>query len=762
MAPPDQEESEKRTTHLLEEAAHADAPAGSSTRKLGDFYAAFMDDASIEAHGLAPIAPELARIAKIADARALATYLGSELRADVDALNSGNVHTDRLFGVYVDGDLNAPSKNAAYLMQGGLGRPDRSYYVDDSPAMAQHRAKYEAHLAAMLRLAKIADPEGKAKKAVALERRIAQTHVSRADAEDVSKGRKTTRGRVRSSTSARPVSTGRRISTRQASTRRTRSLSGCRGAVVGEAALVKSVPLADWKAYLTARALDRHGSAAAQGVLRGALRLLRHGAPRNPDAAAPNAPRDRLMAAVVPEEVGREYVKRWFPASSRSRRAGGADGGQPRVRVLPADRRLRGCPTQPPARVPLLGALDVAVRIVTRDHQRRVVGPRVGVADADLQCLELLLGLGLRCVGHPRESVDPRTRTRGCPPSALSPASTSAGNQRLTYSRSTLMNAVVPEEVGREYVKRWFPAESKQAIRQMVGSLVSAFSRRIDALTWMSDATKAKAKQKLGTLHVGIGYPDAWADDSTLVVARGDAYGNVDRAEQWDSRRRLASIGQPLDRTRWEMQAQVVNAQNLPIRNALTFPAGILVAPFFDPTSTAAANYGSIGAVIGHEISHSFDDQGAKFDAQGRFVNWWTPEDYAHFEASGAALTAQLSTYKPFPDASVDGKLTLGESLADLAGLGAAYDAWRASLNGTPAPMQDGLSGDEQFFLSFAQSWQEKTRVATARMALATDPHAPARFRPLTVRNIDAWYSAFDVQRGDLLFLAPTDRVRVW
>jgi predicted metalloendopeptidase len=186
------------------------------------------------------------------------------------------------------------------------------------------------------------------------------------------------------------------------------------------------------------------------------------------------------------------------------------------------------------------------------------------------------------------------------------------------------------------------------------------------------------------------------------------------------------------------------------------------VPPFFNPESTAAANYGSIGAVIGHEISHSFDNEGAKFDAQGRFVNWWTPEDYAHFEASGAALAAQLSTYKPFPDASVDGKLTLGESLADLGGLAAAYDAWHASLDGAPAPTQDGLTGDQQFFLAFAQSWQVKVREATARLQLATDGHAPAHYRPFTVRNVDAWYSAFDVRPGDPMFLAPAERIRVW
>jgi putative endopeptidase len=609
------EEIEKRTTHLLEEAAQTGAP-GTSKQKLGDFYAAFMDDAAIEKRGLAPIAPELTRIAKITDARSLAAYLGSELRADVDALNSGDMHTDRLFGVYVDGDLNEPSKNAAYLLQGGLGMPDRSYYVDDSPGMVQHRAKYEAHLAAMLKLAKVADPEGNAKKAVALERRIAQVHVTRVDAEDVSKANNPW---PRAEFGKRAPGLEWETYFHAAGLDKASTIVvWMPTAVTAEAALVKEVPLADWKAYLTARALDRHGS---------------------------------LLPKAFYEERFAFYGT-----------------------------ELRGIPTPPP---------------------------------------------------RTRRAID-------------------------------LANSVIPEEVGREYVKQWFSPESKRAIEQMVGSIVAAFARRIDALTWMSDATKTKAKQKLETLHVGIGYPDAWSDDSTLTVARNDAYGNVERASQWDSRRRLASVGQPLDRAHWEMPAQVVNAQNLPIRNALTFPAGILVPPFFNPESTAAANYGAIGAIIGHEISHSFDNEGAKFDAQGHFVNWWTPDDYAHFEASGAALAAQISTYKPFPDASVNGKLTLGESLADLAGIAASYDAWHTSLNGAPAPTQDRLTGDQQFFLAFAQSWQVKVREATARMQLATDGHAPAHYRPLTVRNVDAWYAAFDVQAGDPLFLSPAERVRVW
>lgn len=210
------------------------------------------------------------------------------------------------------------------------------------------------------------------------------------------------------------------------------------------------------------------------------------------------------------------------------------------------------------------------------------------------------------------------------------------------------------------------------------------------------------------------------------------------------------------------MLPQVVDAVNLPVRNALDFPAGILVPPFFDPDATAAANYGDIGATIGHEISHSFDDQGAQFDAQGHLANWWTPEDLARFQAAGAALAAQFSAYRPFPDVAVNGKLTLSENIADLAGLAVAYDAWRASLGGRPAPMQDGLTGDQQFFIAYAQTWQSRTREQTERVRLATDGHAPARYRTLTVRNLDPWYDAFGVKADDPLYLPAASRVRVW
>jgi predicted metalloendopeptidase len=323
-------------------------------------------------------------------------------------------------------------------------------------------------------------------------------------------------------------------------------------------------------------------------------------------------------------------------------------------------------------------------------------------------------------------------------------------------------NDALGEAVGKAYVGRYFPATSKQAIEEMVKNLSVTFGRRIDALGWMSPATKAKAKEKLSTLHIGIGYPATFRDQSGLSIVRGDAFGNLERAELYNYRMNVAKLGRAPDRGEWAMFPQEVNAVNLPVRNALNFPAAILVPPFFDPRATAAANYGGIGSVIGHEISHSFDDQGAKFDAHGRFANWWTPEDLAHFEGSGAALVDQFSDYRPLPDAKVDGKLTLSENIADLAGLAAAHDAWRASLGGAAAPMQDGLTGDQQFFLAYAQCWQSKARDEVLRENLATNGHAPARYRVLTVRNLDDWYQAFSVEPRDALYLAPEKRVHVW
>jgi predicted metalloendopeptidase len=245
-------------------------------------------------------------------------------------------------------------------------------------------------------------------------------------------------------------------------------------------------------------------------------------------------------------------------------------------------------------------------------------------------------------------------------------------------------------------------------------------------------------------------------------VVAGDALGNARRASLFERHRNLAKLGKPVDRGEWVMNPQLVNAVNLPAMNALNFPAAILQPPNFDPTRPVVMDYGAIGAVIGPEISHSFDDQGALFDATGRLRDWWTPEDFAHFRASAEQLVKQYDAYTPFPELHVNGKLTVSENIADLAGLAAAYDAYRIAYGGKEAPAVQGVTGDQQFFLSFAQTWRGKLREPALRQRIITDGHAPGEYRADTVRNIDAWYAAFDVKAGQKLALGPKERVRVW
>ena len=275
-------------------------------------------------------------------------------------------------------------------------------------------------------------------------------------------------------------------------------------------------------------------------------------------------------------------------------------------------------------------------------------------------------------------------------------------------------------------------------------------------------ARRMGVKEKLATLKVGVGYPDRWLDYSSLEIVKGDAVGNAQRAELFNYHRHLAKLHQSVDRGEWWMTPQTVNAVNLPLQNALNFPAAILRPPFFDPAADGAHNYGSIGAVIGHEISHSFDDQGSQFDAEGRLANWWTKDDFEHFKAAGEALAAQYDKYRPFSDLAVNGHQTLSENIADLAGLAAAYDAYQLSLHGQAAPVLDGLSGDQRFFISFGQSWRQKIRDAALRNQVLTNGHAPDQYRAATVRNLDPWYATFSVYSNAKMYLDPKDRVRVW
>jgi endothelin-converting enzyme/putative endopeptidase len=245
-------------------------------------------------------------------------------------------------------------------------------------------------------------------------------------------------------------------------------------------------------------------------------------------------------------------------------------------------------------------------------------------------------------------------------------------------------------------------------------------------------------------------------------VKADDIYGNLSRGDLWEYHRQLARIGKPVDRHEWSMTPQTVNAVNLPLQNALNFPAAILQPPFFDPKAPAAANYGAIGTVIGHEISHTFDTEGSAFDSKGAVRDWWTPADYEHFKQATKMLADQYSTYKPFPDLAVNGQQTLAENIADVAGISAAFDGYHASLKGATPPQQDGFTGDQQFFIAFGQNWATKMRDNALRQRVLTDPHAPGMYRALTVRNIDAWYPAFNVKQGETLYLAPDARVKIW
>jgi len=325
-----------------------------------------------------------------------------------------------------------------------------------------------------------------------------------------------------------------------------------------------------------------------------------------------------------------------------------------------------------------------------------------------------------------------------------------------------VVNGLLGDAVGKMYAQRYFSAQSKATAQEMVANIIAAFRKRIDALDWMAASTKAEAKKKLDTLYVGVGYPEKWRDYSKYDVKADDIFGNIWRAGLFDYQYEVARLGSPVDKHEWSMTPQTVNAVNLPLQNALNFPAAILEPPFFDAQAPAAANYGAIGTVIGHEISHTFDTQGSTFDSQGRYRDWWTPADLAHFKTASAGLARQYSEYKPFPDLALNGEQTLAENIADVAGISAAFDGYHASLNGKPAPMQDGFTGDQQFFIAFAQNWSSKVRDAALRQQVAGDTHSPGHYRSWEVRNIDGWYASFDVKPTDKMYLAPEARVRIW
>ena len=319
------------------------------------------------------------------------------------------------------------------------------------------------------------------------------------------------------------------------------------------------------------------------------------------------------------------------------------------------------------------------------------------------------------------------------------------------------------EAVGRQYVAEYFPAESKAQMEELVANLRIALGNRIRNYTWMSAETQAAAQEKLEKFTVKIGYPDRWRDYAALEIRPDDLFGNGERAGLFQWQYQLNRLNESVDKDEWGMTPQTVNAYYNSANNEIVIPAAILQPPFFDPNGDAAVNYGGIGGVIGHEIGHGFDDQGSKSDGDGVLRNWWTPADKANFEALTARLGAQYDQFEPLPGFPVQGGLTMGENIGDAAGVAVGLEAYHLSLNGRPAPVLDGITGDQRFFFGWAQVWQSKYREDALRNQIATDPHSPAEFRVIgPVRNSDAWYKAFDVQPGDKYYLAPEDRVRIW
>ncbi|MEA3003351.1 MAG: putative endopeptidase [Sphingomonadales bacterium] len=326
----------------------------------------------------------------------------------------------------------------------------------------------------------------------------------------------------------------------------------------------------------------------------------------------------------------------------------------------------------------------------------------------------------------------------------------------------TATSRMLSDDVSRIYVARYFPPATKAAADQLVRNIIAAMNRRIDKLAWMTPATKLAAHAKLAAFTPKIGYPSRWRDFSGLVIRRDDALGNAMRSSQFEHEYNVTKLGKPIYRWEWGMTPMTINAYANFGMVEIVFPAAILQPPFFDPKADPAVNYGGIGAVIGHELSHHFDDQGAKYNREGRLIDWWTPQDVSAFSSRLEALGAEYDAYEPLPGLHVQGKLTMGENVADLAGLTVAYDAYHAAIGGRPAPVLDGMSGDQRFYLGWAQVWRNNYREASLRQRLLTDPHSPSEQRAAVVRNLDPWYPAFDVKPGQKLYLTPERRVRIW
>src|SRR4051812_34125129 len=610
------QQRERQTRELLNGILGSKPTAGSNEALIANYYNAYLNTDAIDRAGMAPAKADLDAIAAIADKRQLSAAIGGTLRADTDPLNATNFQTENLFGIFVTQGLATPGETLPYLMQGGIGLPEREYYLSGDSKMAGIRAQYRAYVVTVLKAAGVADAEGAAGRILDLETKIARAHATREESEDFAKGAQVW-SRADLESRAPGIDWATLLGAAQLGNAQKFEAFHA-GAIPKLSALVASEPLQNWKDWLAFHTLNQH-------------------------------------ASVLPKPI-RDASFAFYGTA------------------------LAGTPQQRP-----------------RDQ------------------------LALDAVSN-----------------------------------------ALQDAVGKAYVDKYFPASAKAEVQTMVDNIKAAFARRVQAIGWMAPSTKEEALKKVQTIVVGVGYPDSWRDYSALQIAPDNAYANSKNAGLAEYRHQIAKIGKPMDRSEWWMPPQLVNAVNLPVQNALNFPAAILQRPFFDPNADAAFNYGAVGSVIGHEISHSFDNNGALFDSTGRLRNWWTPADFKRFQQAGDALAAQYDAYEALPGLHLNGKLTLGENIADVAGLAAAYEAYRTSLKGKEPPVIDGFTGDQRFFIAYSQAWATKMREPSLRQRVLTDGHAPGQFRALTVRNLDPWYAAFGVKPGQKLYLTPEKRVKVW
>jgi len=593
---------------IVEAAAKTPAAAGSPGQKIGDFFTAFMDEGRADALGITPLQAEFARIDALATKADLAAYFARQLKLGIGgAVVQGGV----------EGDAQDPTTSVLYVSQGGLGLPDRDYYLKPDPKLKDTRAKYVEYVAAMLTAAGVTDPKAAADGLMALETTLARSHWTNVENRDA-------------------VKTYNRVKV---------------------AELATTFPGLDWATWTAALGVDK----------------------------APHL--------VVSQPS-------YFAALARVVAARPVDQWKPHLKFHAIDRFA-----------PYLSSALVNTRFDFRGKTLQGV-----------------------------QELQPRWRR------ALANMDTALG-----------------ELLGQLYVEKHFTPAAKARMDQLVENLRAAFKEGIDGLEWMGPDTKREAQAKLAAFRPKIGYPTKWRDYSAVEIRKDDLVGNMMRAIEADAVFQLAKIGRPIDREEWGMTPQTINAYYNPIRNEIVFPAAILQPPFFDMTADDAMNYGAIGAVIGHEMGHGFDDQGRRFDAKGILRDWWTAKDGEEFMRRAGRLVAYYAEKEPLPGVKVNGELTLGENIGDLTGLVIAHRAYTLALGGKAAPVMDGLSGDQRFFAGWTQAWRAKFRDEALRNQMMVDPHAPDMVRAVApLPHVPSFYGAFEVKAGDAHFLAPDARVKIW